>query len=321
MARQWRIEYPGAIYHVLSRGNGRQDIFYTDKDRHVFLGLLENMADRFDIQIAAYVLMGNHYHLLLKTIAPNLSKAMQWFGTTYTRRFHANNHTSGHLFQGRFKSILVENEAYLLRLSSYVHRNPLRAGIVKRLADYPWSSYRYYAYSKKPPDWLTTHLIKDQIHDPNQSVAYRKMVQHYSDEKGRIWEDVKHGLVLGSQNFVNTLKERFLDGAKDGELPQRNRMFLAIDTDALVARAARQFDLDINALRRQKRVSSQTRGQRDMLICFLYDTGRLSNEKIASVLGVSGSNISHRVRLFKAQLGRDRQLRLKYEGLKSLIKV
>jgi REP element-mobilizing transposase RayT len=159
MARQWRIEYPGALYHVLSRGNGRRDIFLSDDDWSLFLSLLEELSDRFDIEIFAYVLMGNHYHILLRTLNANLSKAMQWFGTAYTRKFNISNHQSGHLFQGRFKSILVENDAYLLRLSCYIHRNPLRAGMVERLSEYRWSSYRYYAYKTKAPDWLKTKLI------------------------------------------------------------------------------------------------------------------------------------------------------------------
>ncbi len=116
MARQWRIEYPGALYHVLSRGNGRQDIFLTDDDRALFIELIQELSDRFNIEVYAYVLMGNHYHLLLKTIEANLSKGMQWFGTAYTRKFNLFNNRNGHLFQGRFKSIIVENEAYLLLL-------------------------------------------------------------------------------------------------------------------------------------------------------------------------------------------------------------
>jgi putative transposase len=115
MARQWRIEYPGALSHVLSRGNGRQDIFLCDNDRQLFLDLLAELSQRFNLAIYAIVLMGNHYHLLLKSIDGNLSKAMHWFGTTFTRKFNMRNQTSGHLFQGRFKSIIVENDAYLLR--------------------------------------------------------------------------------------------------------------------------------------------------------------------------------------------------------------
>jgi len=122
MSRQWRIEYPGAIYHVLSRGNNRQEIFKTDDDRHLFLELLEELSARFHVGIYAYVLMSNHYHLLFQTHKHNLSRCMQWLGVTYTRRFNLNNRQSGHLFQGRFKSIIVENETYLLTYSSVSRR-------------------------------------------------------------------------------------------------------------------------------------------------------------------------------------------------------
>ena len=113
MARPWRIQYEGALYHVFSRGNYQQDIFVSDDDRYLFLDTLGQMSERYETDIFAFVLMDNHYHLLLRTAKANLSKSMQWLGTTYTRRFNLNHYQSGHLFQGRYKSILVENDAYL----------------------------------------------------------------------------------------------------------------------------------------------------------------------------------------------------------------
>ena len=149
MGRPWRIEYEGALYHLMSRGNNGQAIYLNDDDRILFLETISEMAERYDFEIYAYVLMSNHYHLLVKTLRPNLTKAMQWFGTTYTRRFNNRNFKSGHLFQGRYQSIIVQNDGYLMRLSCYIHRNPVRAGIVERLIDYPWSSYPVYACGKK----------------------------------------------------------------------------------------------------------------------------------------------------------------------------
>jgi len=127
---------------------------------------------------------------------------MQWFGSCYTRSFNFNNQNSGHLFQGRFKSIVVENDAYLLRLSCYIHRNPKRAGIVKRLTDYKWSSYPIYAYNKKKPEWLRTKELLSQLSGDELHKAYRIKVQQYSDEGKSIWEDVKHGLIYGTQEFI-----------------------------------------------------------------------------------------------------------------------
>lgn len=207
MSRQWRIEYAGALYHVMSRGNQGQSIFADDNDRRMFLDILDEVSERFSIEIQAYVLMANHYHLLLKTLEPNLSRAMQWFGTTYTRRYNIRHGLGGHLFQGRFKSIVVDNDSYLSQLSCYIHRNPLRAGLVSRLADYSWSSYNHYAYTKKPPKWLKTELILNQSWARDKHTAYRAKVQRYSDEKGSIWEDVKHGLIYGSTKFIDEIKK------------------------------------------------------------------------------------------------------------------
>jgi REP element-mobilizing transposase RayT len=185
MARPLRIEYEGAYYHVLSRGNKQQAIFLSDQDRYTFLKTLGRMSERFEVDIIAFVLMDNH--LLLRTNRPNLSKSMQWLGTTYTTIFNLSHSQKGHLFQGRFKSILVENEPYLLQLSYYIHRNPLRAGIVQRLIDYPWSSYPAYAYNRRRPDWLKTDLILSQFDpDRNRHKAYREKVQQYADEKKSI---------------------------------------------------------------------------------------------------------------------------------------
>ena len=137
------------------------------------------MSERFDIDIFAYVFMDNHYHLLVRARQANLKKAMQWFGTTYTQRFNRRHFRSGHLFQGRYKSIIAQNDAYLLQLSYYIHRNPLRAGMVNRLVDYSWSSYKVYAYGHKPPKWLSTDLILSRFavhHDCHG--FYREFVEN-----------------------------------------------------------------------------------------------------------------------------------------------
>ena len=123
MSRPWRIEYKGALYHLLSRGNERRDIFMDAQDRSGFLDAVGEMSARFAIDIFAYVLMSNHYHLLARTRRANLKKAMQWFGTTYTQRFNRRHFRSGHLFQGRYKSMIVQNNAYLLQLSYLYQRN------------------------------------------------------------------------------------------------------------------------------------------------------------------------------------------------------
>jgi REP element-mobilizing transposase RayT len=322
MARQWRIEYTGAIYHVLSRGNGGQEIFRSNDDRQLFLDLLGELVERFNIEVHAYVLMGNHYHLLLKTNDANLSRAMQWFGTSYTRKFNLKNRTGGHLFQGRFKSIIVENDTYLLRLSCYIHRNPVRAGIVERLADYQWSSYRFYAYkSKKVPEWLTTKTILNQLSGQDHHKAYRKKAQQYSDEQSSIWEDVKHGFIYGSQDFVADLKARFLDDKKDVELPQRNLLLHSVDSQLLLKSASKVLNLDLKSARKVKKIAPGEKEKRDMLVYLLWKTGGLTNKEIGSLLGVTYSTVSKVVSAFGGRVQAEKGLRAKFEYLNSQFKV
>jgi len=321
MARQWRIEYPNAFYHVFSRGNGHQNIFLSDRDRFVFLNLLKELSERFKIDIYAYVLMENHYHLLIKTPEANLSKAMQWFGTTYTRRFNLLNDRDGHLFQGRFKSIIVENDTYLLGLSYYIHRNPLRAGLVDRLSDFKWSSYPYYAYSKKIPRWLKPDLILNQVGGKVKTKSYREKVQQYSDENESIWENIKHGLVYGSEDFLEDLKERFLSKEKDVELPQYNSMFRDIDPHIIIKKASKALHIDLETVCRSRRVTKKDKDHRDFLIYLLWESGRFNNRQIASFLGTSYSNVSKRISQIRGRLDKDKKLREKYQALNALIKV
>lgn len=306
---------------MLSRGNGRQDIFLGDDDRNAFIALLQTLAERYEIEVYAYVLMGNHYHLLIKTLEPNLSKGMQWLGTAYTRGFHLRHNTSGHLFQGRYMSFLVEDTGYLLQLSLYIHRNPMRAKIVNRLADYAWSSYRYYAYKKKPPPWLNINLILAHFSSDHPQAAYRRKIQRYANEEKRIWEEVKSGIAYGSQEFIDHLKKLFLDETADAELPQRNRLLRDLDPLQLAERCATALGLDLQRVRSMRRVTDHERTRRDMLIYFLRNNGRLSNQQIASLLSLTYSNISRRVSVFKTGMDDDKRLRKEYQRLKSQIKV
>lgn len=319
MARQWRISFPGAIYHIMSRGNGRQDIFLSDKDRNLFLSLLEDLSERFNVEIYAYVLMNNHYHLLLKTVDANLSKAMHWFGTTYTLKFNINNHTGGHLFQGRYKSIIIQNDAYLLRLSCYIHRNPLRAGIVKRLADYKWSSYLFYGYKKKPPNWLKTKSILNQLSGNDDHKSYRTKVQQYSKEEARFLEDMKYGLIYGSQEFISEIKDRFLGNKKDEELPQRNSLLKDYDVESLLNTASKVLGFDIKSICIGKRVSPNEKDNRDLLIYLIWKLGRFSNREIGSYFGLSYSAISQRVKIVNDKFAVEKDFRDKYKLLKSQI--
>ena len=163
MARPLRIDQEDTFYHVLNRGNERRAVFRDVQDCEGFLSRLGRCSQRFSLAVYAYVLMGNHYHLLVRTREANLSAAIQWLGVSYSTWHNARHDRSGHLFQGRFKSFLITEDSYLHRLLLYIHRNPLRAGLVERLADYPWSSYRALAYSRGGPAWFDRRLVYEQV--------------------------------------------------------------------------------------------------------------------------------------------------------------
>lgn len=167
MARKPRVEYPGAIYHVMSRGDRREAIFRDDADRNSFLRTLGEACGRTGWRVHAYVLMTNHYHLLLETPQANLAKGMHWFQSAYTLRFNARHRLSGHVFQGRYKAIPVEGHRdYLFPLADYIHLNPLRAGMIapgEVLEGYQWSSLPQYVDAAKRPEWLECGCILGEM--------------------------------------------------------------------------------------------------------------------------------------------------------------
>jgi REP element-mobilizing transposase RayT len=321
MSRPWRIEYEGALYHLLSRGNEGNDIFENDRDRKIFLKAVGEMSERFAMRIYAYVLMGNHYHLMVKTERANLKKAMHWFGTTYTQRFNFRHSHKGHLFQGRYKSILVQNDAYLLQLSCYIHRNPLRAGIVKRLADFRWSSYLAYAYGRKAPKWLQTDLILSQFESEDPNKSYRKKVQRYAREEERLWEDLQHGLILGSKSFVEKIRQEYLPSEPKPAIAQQVAVAKNHNPIHLVRKAEKILRCDVKNFLKTARVSGAEKEKRDLMIYLIWKTGALTNDQIGQLFGLSYSAVSHAVKSLKARMSENKELRAKFKRLYSQFKL
>ena len=162
MARKTRIHYPGAVYHVMQRGNGGQTIFFSEEDRCRFLLLFQEATERFHCKVHAFCLLDNHLHLAIQVADVPLSKIMQNLSFRYTSWVNKKQRRAGHLFQGRYKAVLVEKDSYLLELVRYIHLNPVRAGIVGGPADYPWSGHRAYMGEEKIP-WLTTEWVLEQF--------------------------------------------------------------------------------------------------------------------------------------------------------------
>ena len=266
--------------------------------------------------------MSNHYHLLVRTRRANLKKAMQWFGTTYTQRFNWRHSRSGHLFQGRYKSIIVQNDAYLLQLSCYIHRNPLRAGIVKRLADYRWSSYKVYAYGRKTPKWLSTDLILSQFEgEQDRHKSYRERVKKYADEEKRLLEDLRHGLILGSKDFVEKIRKRHLPSKTELSLPQQKQVANHLDPKSYLSKAQRILRCDVEDFVQARRLSGAEKDIRDLLLYCIWRVGQLKNEQIGNLFGLSYSAVSHAVRSVKPKLEKDQRLRTKFNQINSLFQL
>jgi putative transposase len=322
MTRAWRIEFEGALYHVLSRGNERRDIFFDDDDRQLFLDTLGDMTQRFEIDVFAYVLLDNHYHLLLRTRRANLSRAMQWFGVTYTNRINARHSRSGHLFQGRFKNMLVQNDAYLLQLSYYIHRNPLRAQMVERLADYRWSSYRAYAYGRQAQDWLDTEVVLSQlVNVGDRHKAYREKTQSYAQEAARLWEDLRHGFILGTEQFVGEIKKRFLPETAHRDIPQQRSLLKEIDLDHVLAKAAEFLGCDVSGFQKAVRVSTSRVLDRDLLLYAAWQLGVRTNSQLGEIFGLSGSAVSRRVAVLRCRAATDKVIRGKMADIKAIIEI
>jgi putative transposase len=207
MARPLRIEFAGALYHVTARGNAQSNIFDDDNDRQQFLSLLQNTVDRYDWYCHAYCLMDNHYHLLIETNTPSLSKGMKLLNGTYTQYYNRQHKRVGHVFQGRFKAILVQKDSYLLELARYIALNPVRARMVRSAKDWPWSSYRATAGYDENAACLTTDCVLAGF-AKTKNVAQQRYRDFVQQGKGQPspWQKLKNQIYLGDDEFVNDMQ-------------------------------------------------------------------------------------------------------------------
>jgi REP element-mobilizing transposase RayT len=214
MARPLRIEFTDAVYHVTARGDRQEMIFLDDADRRLFLDLLAQAFDRFDASALAYCLMGNHYHLVLRTRQPNLSALMRHVNGVFTQRMNRRHGKVGHVFQGRFKAILVDRDAYLLEVCRYVDLNPVRAGMVASARDWPWSSYPALTGASPAPHWLDASLVHGMLLGRTLATAAdQTQAQHLYAElvatarDAPLWAGaLRQQVYLGDQAFVERMQ-------------------------------------------------------------------------------------------------------------------
>jgi REP element-mobilizing transposase RayT len=289
---------------VLSRGNEGGAIFLTRGDYQKFLDLVAAMVSRFKVEVHAYVLMKNHYHVLIRTQQANLSRAIQWLGVSYAGWFNREHKRSGHLFQGRFKSFLIENDLYLTALCYYIHGNPLRAGIVKDLWEYEWSSYHGYADKRYQVSWLNTEVVLGM-----SGGRRRKFISEqgaYLKQNIELLEDLRHGLYLGSEDFAEECKER-LRGEDKREKPQVRSLLKSRDINSCALEILGQIGVD-----EPERVLKTRRGfrnpKRDITIYVMSQFGTYTNKEIGKLFGVGYTTITEAVKRGEELLKGDKKL-------------
>ncbi len=227
MVRPLRIEYAGALYHITARGNRREDIYYDDQDRQQFLDILKKTIERNFWLCHAYCLMSNHYHLIIETSNPTLSRGMRYLNGVYSQYINRKYKRVGHVFQGRFKGLLVEKDRYLLELSRYVVLNPVRAKMVSNAGNWPWSSYRATVGATGLNGWLTVDWILGMFSENRLDAmkAYRRFVNKGKD-RASIWEEVTNQIYLGSDKFVEDMQSLIDPGQSLDNIPKPQKSFV-----------------------------------------------------------------------------------------------
>ena len=228
MSRPLRLEFPDALYHLTSRGDRREDIYEDDTDRRNFLEVLSSVIEQLNWECYAYCLMRNHYHLLVQTPDANLSKGMRQLNGVYTQTYNRRHNKTGHLFQGRYKSILVDEESYLLELSRYIVLNPVKAGMVERVDQWKWSSYQATVGEAVAPEWLAIDYLLSQF-SVQRKTAIRKYKTFVQDglKRGSIWSELNNQIYLGDQDFINRVQQNLGENKKYLQIPKIQKRSIA----------------------------------------------------------------------------------------------
>ena len=282
MSRPLRIEYEGAHYHVTTRGDRRERIYDDDRDRERFLELLGRVVEDFNWLCYAYCLMDNHYHLLVATPDGNLAKGMRQLNGVYTQASNRRHGRSGHLFQGRYKAILVDADAYLLELSRYVVLNPVRAGIVAQPDDWFWSSHRAMLGVAPCPPWLSVDALLAQF-ARRRSTAIKRYARFVDEGLGSpsIWRQLQRQVFLGDPAFFERIRAEHIGDIDDVNIPAAQRRPAAPPLAVFVAQ----------------------RGDRDGAMVAAHATGEYSYMQIAEAFGVHFTTVGRIVRAARRRAG------------------
>lgn len=314
MARPLRIQYPGAVYHVTCRGNERREIFRDDKDRKTFLEILSQSIEIYNIRLYSYILMSNHFHLLIETPFGNLGEFMRHFNITYTSYFNRRHKRVGHLYQGRYKSIVVDKDEYLSVLSRYIHLNPIRTKQVKGkageekieiLMNYNWSSLPGYITKGKKEKIIDYEKVLDEYGGDNAKgrKAYEKRIKEDIAQGLEIRDKIIGQSIIGGEEFIEWIKEKFIKGERDRECPplrdlQRYRAKEEI-MRVITKETGKSFE----------EIKAEGRNLRQIAMDILYRIGSIKGVEIGKMFGVDYSTVSQGRKRLREKMQKDKKLR------------
>lgn len=287
MSRPLRIEYPGAWYHLMNRGRRKENIFENSGDRQLFLTLLQEASVLWDVRVSAFCMMDNHYHLLVQTPQGNLSRFMRHLNGVYTQRFNHLHGYEGQLFRGRYKSILVAEDSYLIELIRYIHRNPARANMVENLKDYQWSSHQGYLSKAKKWDWLHKNVILAMLtsKQSRQREAYLKLMGEAESEKLiAVLQGNKWPSFLGGEDFISWVKEQFFQDKFDRQVPESFQ--LAPDSELIITEVCRCYRVEKSNLLHVQR--GRTNEAKDVAIYLCRTLRNDTLKKLGEKFGLTG---------------------------------
>ncbi|NLD37819.1 MAG: transposase [Desulfatiglans sp.] len=314
MSRPLRIEYTGAWYHVMNRGGRYISIFEDKNDYSLFLDILKDTIETFHIKIAAFCLMQNHYHLLIQTPESNISRSMRHINGVYTQRFNKLHGYDGALFRGRYKSILVDEDSYLLQVMRYIHRNPVTAGLTDKFK-YPWSSHKAYLSNAKEWGWVSKDKILSMLNRNKslQKAVYKDFVNTPdNDDFTAIYKKRKLPVILGNEKFLSNIKDRYFKNKRNIEIPESK--ILVPDKSEIMSVLCREYKVSLEDLKVSRR--GQKNEARDIAI---YLIRQIRSDTLNTLSGEfnlkkdsSAGSIVDRV---KKQIQTDKQFRCKINSI------
>ncbi len=302
MSRPYRLQAEGCLYHITSRGDDRKKIFLSETDYLKFLEYLQKAKDRFRFYLYAYCLMGNHYHLLLEITQPNLSRIMQSLNTAYTVYYNTKRKRCGHVFQGRYKSILVEADSYFAELIRYIHLNPVKAKMAAHPADYPWSSYKAYIHAKS--SGLIDISRARQLLNMD-SKRYCSFVEDAKDCPDP-FKNVYGGFILGGVTFIKDKLGQLKDEVESRDFAYKRAMESSIDPEEIIEAVARFFKIDKERLRTSVH---RPMTAKKTAIYFLRKKTGLTNAQIGEIFNMTSGAVSMAETNFAQEISGDNKLR------------